>query len=388
MSALGQLMRGPVRLESAPPVGTTRDRAGVDDTVARQDLAYLAFRETKYFPALDILRAFSIAAVICHHTMPYALAGLGHHGVTLFFAISGFLITTLILRSKDDRSDFSIKSFYIKRTLRIWPVYFATLLVYVLIVPVFEKDLFYKQQFFQNIKYFATFTSNWFVPLDHPRVIFFFAWSLAAEEQFYLVWPWVQRYLQGMWPAFAAGMLLLLGWVVAIAWPTADQELWWRIVLSIPPAICLGAIVGHLMHEPRTFRMVVDYAAHPAAVAAAVALVLGTIALSPRIPYPTGHILVSLAMAALVVASVVRQDNIMARLAAFRPLVWLGVVSYGVYLLHMLVANAVRRAAAMVDLQSDLLLFVGTLVGATVLASLSYRYYERPFLALKDRWRL
>ena len=171
--------------------------AGVAQAATSVLPVHAEFRATRYFSSLDVLRAFAILAVIWHHTaasaFDSALGHKGYHGVTLFFAISGFLIVTLLLREKAATGSVAMLPFMIKRALRILPLYYATLLLYVIVVALLERDPVARGQFMANLPAFATFTSNWFVAIDAPRVIFYFAWSLAAEEQFYLIWPWIER---------------------------------------------------------------------------------------------------------------------------------------------------------------------------------------------------
>jgi peptidoglycan/LPS O-acetylase OafA/YrhL len=108
---------------------------------------------------------------------------VGAQGVSLFFASSGFLITTLLLREKARNSRIDLKAFYVRRSLRIFPLYYGVLLVHIALVTLLERDSVTGQAFYDNLIYFATCTSNLFVPLD-GRVIFYFAWSVAAEEPF------------------------------------------------------------------------------------------------------------------------------------------------------------------------------------------------------------
>src|SRR6185503_13092808 len=175
---------------------------------------YQAYRSTKFFGSLDGLRALSILAVIWHHCgwqkVPgeWALAGTGYLGVHLFFVISGFLITTLLLREKEDTGRISLRDFYIRRTLRIFPLYYTVIGLYVVTVFLFEKNPADAREFFGNLPFFLTYTSNWFVQLE-GRVIFYFAWSLAAEEQFYLVWPTVEKLLGVIAIPAIVGALLL-----------------------------------------------------------------------------------------------------------------------------------------------------------------------------------
>src|SRR4051812_5258390 len=221
--------------------------------------AYAAFQRTRFFGSLDGLRAISILGVIWFHTVPMprdTLRGQGNQGVTLFFAISGFLIVTLLLRSKQATGTFSLPQFWGRRMLRIFPVYYAVLAVYCGLVWKLESDPAAKQAFFANVPAFATFTSNWLVNLDNPRVIFYFAWSLAAEEQFYLLWPFIERVGRGMRPLLVAvGVLAATQALVGIAGGAAMREqLGWKILTSIPAAILLGVILAHLLHQPKTFR--------------------------------------------------------------------------------------------------------------------------------------
>src|ERR1019366_10367174 len=113
--------------------------------------------------------------------------------------ISGFLITTLLLREKSEFGKISLKKFYLRRTLRIFPAYYLTLglfLIACIVPPALRGEPL--TIYLHNLPSFITYTSNWFV---YPggatvggqpgRVIFVAAWSLATEEQFYLFWPWV-----------------------------------------------------------------------------------------------------------------------------------------------------------------------------------------------------
>src|SRR5260370_33896587 len=161
---------------------------------------YRQFLRGKYFPSLDGLRCFSIIAVIWYRTVPLGRHGLlakSYLGVELFFTVSGFLITTLLLRELRENGRISLPNFYARRTLRIFPLYYTVLALYVLMVWRLEPNSPAGQQFFRNLPAFLTYTYNWIHTEDlhgPNRIIFFFAWSLATEEQFYLLWPWVVRF--------------------------------------------------------------------------------------------------------------------------------------------------------------------------------------------------
>lgn len=348
------------------------------------------YRRTKFFGCLDGLRCFSIVAVVWHHTasrfFSVPLLHQGNRGVELFFVISGFLITTLLLREREKYGEISLRLFYTRRILRIFPLYYTVVLVYVLLVYLSEASSPFGQQFFANLPYFLTYTSNWFVPLGDARVIFYFAWSLATEEQFYLVWPWVERFIKGRGPIYViAG---LVGLNLAMSFGLLDNwirvgSLLYVILGSIYLPICLGVLLAHLLHSPRGYRAAARVIGRRWSSAAALCLLVALAAVMHRVGV-WGIIWVDVAMALLVGSCVVREDHVLAGLLSWRPLAWIGMTSYGVYLTHMLAANLVRRFMHLVSVSSWLMEFALTLALASLFASISFRYYESFFLRLKE----
>lgn len=351
--------------------------------------AYDAFKRVRFFASLDGLRAISILGVVWYHTIPFghdSLLGQGNKGVTLFFAISGFLIVTLLLRAKESAGTFSLPRFWGRRMLRIFPVYYAVLAAYCVLVWKLEKDGVARETFFNNVPAFATFTANWFVNLDNARVIFYFAWSLAAEEQFYLVWPFVERFVRGRWPVVVAiGLLVVSQGLAFLAGDLARAELGLRILTSVPAAILMGVILAHLLHHPETYRRIWQVAGQRGSALGALGAALMALAVGPHWGW-AGELLVSGALAFLVAACVVREDNDLAWVLRWRPVAWIGTVSYGMYLMHMIAVNLMRKAGAAAGIEpSPYYDFVAGSVAAIGLATLSYLTYEKFFLGLKDR---
>lgn len=351
---------------------------------------YQAFKRVKFFGSLDGLRAISILGVIWYHTVPGShdsLLGQGNKGVTLFFVISGFLIVTLLLRAKEAAGTFSLPRFWGRRMLRIFPVYYAVLAAYCLLVWKLEKDGVARETFFNNVPAFATFTANWFVNLDNARVIFYFAWSLAAEEQFYMVWPFIERFARGRWPLAAAlGTLVvtqIAGW---LAGDLARTQLGLRIVTSVPAAILLGVMLAHVLNDPVSYRQAWRWAGRRGSALAAAILSLLVLNYAPRWG-AGGELLIAVTLAGLVATCVVREDNDFASLLRWRPIAWIGTVSYGMYLMHMIAVNLMRKAGAAAGIEmSPHADFVAGSVAALILATVSYLTYEKFFLVLKDRW--
>lgn len=347
-----------------------------------------AFRRAKYFNSLDGLRAISIVAVIlCHSRLrASALLEQGAMGVELFFAISGFLITTLLLREKSRTGTISLRGFYVRRTLRIFPAYYATIALYLLVVTLFERHTAAGVGFYDNLPKFLTYTSNWWTDprqITNERRIFYFAWSLATEEQFYLVWPWFVAFAPRRWIPILAmcGMLAAhLGaeWAVG-AGLLPKSPLPVRILLSISSPICLGCLAAYVLHDPRGFQAASLMAGRRWSAP------LGTAALLVQLNVGAPDLAIDISMVYLVVACVIRQDHPLRALLENRAVRYVGAISYGMYLFHMLAMNAGRRLAPVATANSVFVRFV-LAVGISILfASISHRYFERRCLALKDR---
>ncbi|MBB5896534.1 peptidoglycan/LPS O-acetylase OafA/YrhL [Kutzneria kofuensis] len=183
-------------------------------------VGYDTYRRTKVFASLNGLRCLSILAVIWHHCGG-DVAGIpvprtGYLGVSLFFVISGFLITTLLLRERDQHGQISLRRFYARRSLRIFPLYYTVVAIYAVLVLLVWKPSAYGNDYLHNLPAFLTYTSNWFVPLGSELYL---AWSLAAEEQFYLVWPVIERFTARKWPVLLAVAILMVS--VALSTPAA-----------------------------------------------------------------------------------------------------------------------------------------------------------------------
>jgi peptidoglycan/LPS O-acetylase OafA/YrhL len=336
------------------------------------------FLSQRRFGSLDGLRAISILAVIWHHTAPTwagaTLVHIGTHGVTLFFAISGFLITTLLLRERTRTRVIDLKAFYLRRALRIFPLYYGVLVLYIVIVALLEKNTAVGQAFFGNLKYFATFTSNIFVPLD-GRIIFYFSWSVAAEEQFYLLWP---SLLLITGAVSRASIFLCLIFIACVA----GQLLGNQLLSAVPLAIVASALLAIALHTKRGFRALEFFLGHSwtfVAIVFSLAVALTVVS----VPSFVVHTL----FAAIVGSCVVRENHPIAPFLSWKPISYIGSISYGMYMLHMLCKNTAVKLLGALNLPTNgMEVFALTLLLAIVAATLSFKYYESVFMKLKSRY--
>ncbi|AQS38741.1 putative acyltransferase [Shewanella psychrophila] len=347
---------------------------------------YTDYLNQKRYLCLDGLRCLSILAVIWHHAgYPYwdhiYLASQGFHGVTLFFVISGFLITSLLLKEKRTKGQIDLKHFYIRRTLRIFPLYYCVLLIYILLVFVLESGTPAGTAFLDNLKYFATYTSNVFVPfIAGDRIIFFFAWSLAAEEQFYLIWPTIERMLV---PIISIPLLILI--IIASTYlhytGINSENLFFKALEIIAIPICIGVVLAHALANKKCYQFIAPLITRPGASLIFLIATFASLAIN-GVPL----ILVYILMALLIASCVTSPRPIISPLFEHYVAKKIGQISYGMYLLHMLAYNLVAKIVTHLNIDYWPITFSATIALTTLLGLSSFYLFERHFLKLKKNF--
>jgi peptidoglycan/LPS O-acetylase OafA/YrhL len=178
--------------------------------------------------------------------------------------------------------------------------------------------------------------------------------------------------------------LLLLGAMIVVSRAVIVASGSLRTDDVLPLGIMLGTLLAHLSHEPGSFRLVHAVVGRRGSALGCLAAAAGVLAVAPFIGL-AGEMLIPLAFTALIAACVIREDNDLAHLLQSQPLEWIGVVSYGMYMLHMLSVNIARGAGSVLHLHAPAVDFIGGVVVATGLASASWIVFERPLLRLKAR---
>jgi peptidoglycan/LPS O-acetylase OafA/YrhL len=359
--------------------------------------SFSEFSRVRFFGSLDGLRALSILGVLWTHVwyvsgleyynrlQHYPVLKMGAFGVDVFFGISGFLITTLLLRERSKNGRISLRDFYLRRSLRIWPLYYATLGIYVLLVIFLQRGTGRDRVFFHFFPGYLTFTYTWFAGWAASGAVFNFAWSLSVEEQFYVVWALVLRILRGLLPTLVMILMILLRLSVhfnVLQNFILKDSLPWRIAAGISVPICLGAILAQILHSEKGFRILRPILGSKWAAPLWLLLLLAS--LVPRQPF--WQMIQWFLVAAVVGSCVIREDNALAPFLRFRPLAYIGLVSYGMYLLNTLVLDAVNPVMNRIGLRHPLLKFPVFVAVTVLVAGISYRFFETPFLRLKERF--
>ena len=359
-----------------------------------------------YHPELDVLRFVAFLAVFMHHAMPrdarlYINAGFsptatewilaakeaGAFGVDLFFALSAYLITQLLLREYANRGSFSVSAFYVRRALRIWPLYFTFLALTVFVIPTILPNERFGPFYIAS---FALFLGNWACAIEGlPFSVAGPLWSISVEEQFYIGWPLLLRVFGMARIKQLAVAMLAVTVAVRILLAVFDVEhpgVWCNTFARLDP-IALGAILAFVLRgrAPR-----INGALRIVLCAGALAI-WWLVAKYLSQAGPTSILTYGLsALASVVLLIAILQSN--AQLLYVRPfswLVYLGRISYGLYVFHLF-ALAVVMKLSFIPLLGIPLNFAGrvalSLILTIGLAAISYKWLEQPFLKLKKRF--
>jgi peptidoglycan/LPS O-acetylase OafA/YrhL len=359
-------------------------------------------KRLSYQPGLDGLRALAVLAVLLFHAGQTWMPG-GFLGVEVFFVLSGYLITCVLLADREKTGRVRLPHFWLRRARRLLPALFALLVGTLATVLVFYADEVAHLRF--DVLAAGSYVTNWYYIFDHQTYdqlvgrpsLFQHLWSLAIEEQFYLIWPVILALLVGRLGSRGMFGLLVVGAaassaLMAFLWvPEADHTRIYYGTDTRASGLLIGAAlafvwapwkVGHV--SKRAYAVALN-AAGLLALALLVYLHLKLDLYHPWL-YRGGFALVALSTA-VVIAVAVHPSAYAGKLLGLQPLRWLGTRSYAIYLWHWPVFMLTRP-----DL--DLFIYGWQLLalrlGITfLLAEISYRIVERPVRsgALGRAWR-
>ena len=297
-------------------------------------------------PELDGLRAISVLLVITVHMHDHIWSWLnGWQGVTIFFVLSGYLITTLALREEDRTGGISLKAFYIRRVMRLFPLYYIVLGIYCFLIFGVGMNPEKRATLENALPYFLTYLQE--VPFvygvrgESATLPFFHSWSLGIEEKFYLVWPLLAFVALASAKHFRIGTAIVL--VVIFAAIPGGRG--WGGLLHPYYHILVGCLLGLLLHDSKWRARIVSPLSSRSA---RIAVVMSFLAVHFAQPHLRGAVAVvagiayTLAAGALV-ALVIVHDGRLRRVLQVRALAFLGTLSYGIYLVHVLALNAAEK---------------------------------------------
>ncbi|MHC5353685.1 acyltransferase family protein [Myroides sp. LJL115] len=356
-----------------------------------------------YLKGLNGIRAIAALAVLFSHCnlalnnfniKKYSLFGfddngnhlaykLGEYGVTMFFVLSGFLITFLIKKEIAKTQTIDVKSFYIRRILRIWPLY------YLYIILVFVTFYFFNENFppFSTLAFYLLFFAN--IPYigGFPIPLLGHFWSIGVEEQFYLFWPWLAKIKK----MFKIVVYLVIGQFIL------RVLLWYFVPFSFPAylssinkfdSMMIGGLVAILLFNKNR---IIDFLSNKYVQIGAWLILLSAV-LNVFSFY--NHVFEG--MIITLVTSVIIIGQVNGNYKFFdleKPwLDFLGILSFGIYVYHPLIIFLLQKSKVLLIIESELMRFVSVFVVVTLLSilvsHLSYKYIESSFLKLKDKFQI
>ena len=375
-----------LRLPLPQRLGGPRRKPRRSRNALRREAARRRYAEklSTYLPGLDGLRALAVLAVLLYHARPEWLPA-GFLGVEVFFVISGFIITRGLLREWQDAGRIDLRAFWLRRARRLLPALCLLLLGVMAYASVFESDAVAGLR--GDVVAALAYVTNWhlvlgdqsyFASFEKPSLLLHL-WSLAIEEQFYLVWPLL---LAGLLPLLRmrGTFVLIVGGIVAstagmalMYEPGADaSRLYYGTDTRAAGLLCGAALAFLLSKSLLGAQSRSHWALTLLGVAALGGLVVAAYALTETaaLLYQGGLLAVSLLTAALILGATRR--NLLSRLLGLAPLRWVGERSYGIYLWHWPIFLLTWPDQAGLDV-----LAVQT-TATVAIAALSYRLVETP----------
>ncbi|MEI8376493.1 MAG: acyltransferase [Planctomycetota bacterium] len=360
-----------------------------------------------YFPNLNGLRFIAALVVMIHHTEQGKLSlGLpsvfltspfigviGKLGVVLFFVLSGFLITYLLLE-EESQTGISVRHFYVRRILRIWPLYYLIILLALFVLPYvsfftfpgYGIDVVHENLWFKTVLYVTLF-ANLILPTVGLVPYASQTWSVGTEEQFYLLWPLLTKYVRNkvrlmlsVIALYLAARVLLSPRIVVIG--TGPWQSWLTGFLGAFNIDCmaiggLAAVILHKRHKPLAWML--NLPVFYVTLTVAVILIAGGVTFHPL------HYEFYAVLFALLILNFAANDRIGWSLE-FEPFHYLGKISYGLYMFHPIAISVALRLLSRLGWTHDIAIYPACTLATIGLAAVSYRFFESPFLRMKDRF--
>jgi peptidoglycan/LPS O-acetylase OafA/YrhL len=343
----------------------------------------------KYRPDIDGLRALAVLSVVLYHVSPQSLPG-GFLGVDIFFVISGYLISLIVFREQA-AGTFSFVDFYVRRIRRLFPA-LAVVLLAVLVFGAFAlfADEYRRlgNQALASIVFLLNFQlmneADYFDVVSDAKPLLHL-WSLSIEEQFYLLWPALLitfgrlRWRVGLMIA----LLIISSLVFTIYLATSSLDTLYFHPITRFWELLLGAALAcyHQRFGVNAIPFKIDKAwmRHTLSVIGFSAIVWAFFRFNGQIPHPSMLTLIPLLGVALLIAS--GGSAIVGRVLAMKPVVWIGLISYPLYLWHWPVLSYIRIMESGTATKTLLLIGAGV---AMVLAALTHHFIEKPLQKIRN----
>jgi peptidoglycan/LPS O-acetylase OafA/YrhL len=363
-----------------------------------------------YFKNLNAIRCIAAFLVIVHHIEQFkdmfhlpnhwsnpVIESIGKLGVILFFVLSGFLISYLLFKEKEVTNTISIKDFYIRRILRIWPLYFLIILVSLFIMPNiefftlegFEKEVLWDNLFYK-ILLFIFFLPNLVLNLFGFIPYASQTWSIGAEEQFYLVWPGLNKKIINKWSLlFGVIFFYILVKFSIQFFPSQIKQVFKGFWLSTPiDCMAIGGIFALIIYDATPIVLLIRKILFSKIIQfIALALTLFLITINYHLPILDQyfHFEMYAVLFGILIANFAANQN---RIFSMENKIsnYLGKISYGMYMYHPIIIVFCIKIGIMFNIIDNFVLYPIVFLLVVLLSSLSYEFYEKRFINKKARY--
>ena len=392
----------------------------------------------EYFKGLDSLRFFAALAVFFTHVeLIKKFTGFGTHwidpeeritkftvfqsvmskeidplspliayssalGVVFFFVLSGFLITFLLLKEKEQNNSIAIKKFYLRRALRIWPLYYLIFILGFFILPYLDffavpgQDIFFQQNFWGNLLLYAFFMPNLAFSIYTTAVPNIGqSWSIGVEEQFYLLWPLLIRKSKNVLKSilWITSIIIALKGLILLSAPFVKLDalvvLKKFLAMSKLECMALGGLGAYVLFSNKEKILRIVY--RPISQITSVVILPILIYFTPTAFEDILHLLFSISFL-VIILNVASNEKSLLRFEN-STLQYLGRISYGFYMFHvMCIVFTIHFLDKYIGLDNDIstlqhmLLYGISFLLTVAVSSLSYHIFEKAFIRLKDKY--
>lgn len=392
----------------------------------------------EYFKGLDSLRFFAALAVFFTHVeLIKKFTGFGTHwidpeeritkftvfqsvmskeidplsplisyssalGVVFFFVLSGFLITFLLLKEKEQNNSIAIKKFYLRRALRIWPLYYLIFILGFFVLPYLDffavpgQDNFFQQNFWGNLTLYAFFMPNLAFSIYTTAVPNIGqSWSIGVEEQFYLLWPLLIRKSKNVLKSilWITSVIIALKGLILLSAPFVKLDalvvLKKFLAMSKLECMALGGLGAYVLFNNKEKILRIVY--RPISQITSVVILPILIYLTPTAFEDILHLLFSISFL-VIILNVANNEKSLLRFEN-STLQYLGRISYGFYMFHvMCIVFTIHFLDKYIGLDNDIstlqhmLLYGISFLLTVAVSSLSYHIFEKAFIRLKDKY--
>ena len=392
----------------------------------------------EYFKGLDSLRFFAALAVFFTHVeLIKKFTGFGTHwidpeeritkftvfqsvmskeidplspliayssalGVVFFFVLSGFLITFLLLKEKEQNNSIAIKKFYLRRALRIWPLYYLIFILGFFILPYLDffavpgQDIFFQQNFWGNLLLYAFFMPNLAFSIYTTAVPNIGqSWSIGVEEQFYLLWPLLIRKSKNVLKSilWITSIIIALKGLILLSAPFVKLDalvvLKKFLAMSKLECMALGGLGAYVLFSNKEKILRIVY--RPISQITSVVILPILFYFTPTAFEDILHLLFSISFL-VIILNVASNEKSLLRFEN-STLQYLGRISYGFYMFHvMCIVFTIHFLDKYIGLDNDIstlqhmLLYGISFLLTVAVSSLSYHIFEKAFIRLKDKY--